>query len=70
MQGINFYPDEGPRDTPLHKKITGVTKIPNTRSGHYLDLECGHQVMSFGSLAHADGVILCDQCRSKNQDEQ
>ena len=55
--------DDGPRDTPFHKRIVRIAPIPNTRAGHWCELECGHQVQSFGDLAHTKGVILCLQCR-------
>ena len=51
------------RDTEFHKRITAYRRIPNTRSGHYVVLECGHQVMTFGNLEHAQGKALCVRCR-------
>lgn len=65
-RGAYLEPDDGPRDTWAHKRIVAVDRIPNTRNGHMLDLECGHRVMSFGNLTHAGGVVLCDQCRQGN----
>jgi hypothetical protein len=62
-QGAYLEPDEGPRDSPYHQRIMSAAKIPNTLAGHYLNLACGHRVMSFGKLEHAQGVILCTQCR-------
>jgi hypothetical protein len=61
--GHYLEPDEGPRDSAFHKRIVSIKTIPNTRAGHWLDLECGHRVQSFGNLAHANGVVLCTQCR-------
>lgn len=61
--GAYLEPDEGPRDTRFHKRIVSTKRIPNTRAGHYAALECGHQVMTFGNLSHAEGVALCTQCR-------
>lgn len=51
------------RNTEFHMRIVEVSKIPNTRSGHYCKLSCGHTVMSFGPLENADGVCLCVVCR-------
>ena len=61
--GAYLEPDEGPRDTPFHQRIMMIRNIPNTRSGHHLRLECGHEVQTFGDLAHCGGVIFCTQCR-------
>jgi hypothetical protein len=66
-EGVYIEPDDGSRDTQFHKRIVRVEPVTETRSGHYLDLECGHRVMAFGDLAHANGVILCDQCRKAAQ---
>jgi hypothetical protein len=57
----------GARDTAFHKRITGTTPIPDTRNGHMLDLECGHRVMTFGSLDHAQERVLCTQCRDAHR---
>jgi hypothetical protein len=51
------------RNTEFHKKIVAVKPIPNTRTGHFVVLECGHQVMTFGNLRHAQGKAFCVQCR-------
>jgi hypothetical protein len=63
--GRYLEPDEGPREGPLYKRIVRTKPIPNTRSGHRVQLECGHTVMTFGNLAHACGVVFCTQCRDK-----
>ena len=63
--GAYLEPDEGPRDTRFHMRIIGTTPIPNTRAGYYLDLACGHRVMTFGRLEHAGGVVLCADCRDR-----
>jgi len=60
---INIEPDPAPRNTPYHKKIVEVKPVPNTHTGHYVRLECGHWAMTFGSLDHANGVVLCMDCR-------
>lgn len=64
--GITLEPDEGPRNTGFHRRILNVRKIPNTRTGYMLALDCGHQVMTFGNLGHAAGLILCTQCRDQS----
>lgn len=61
--GGYLEPDEGPRDTPFHKRIVRKEPIPNTRAGHNVTLECGHGVQTFGDLALAEGVVLCTKCR-------
>lgn len=60
---IRIEPDTQPRDTAWHRKIVSFKPIQRTRSGNWLKLECGHIVQSFGSLAHAEGRVLCTQCR-------
>lgn len=68
-KGFDYGPihieGEGPeeRNTQFHKRIVNVKPIPNTKSGHYADLECGHRVMTFGDLNLTGGVALCMQCR-------
>lgn len=61
--GAYIEPDEGDRDTAFHMEVKRSTPIPNTKTGHYLDLACGHRVMTFGRLALAGGRVLCTQCR-------
>lgn len=63
--GAYLEPDEEPRESPFHRRIMMIRNIPNTRSGHHLRLECGHEVQTFGDLTHAKGVILCTECRNK-----
>jgi hypothetical protein len=64
--GAHLEPDSGPRNTAFHKRIIRTAPVPNTKVGHYCDLECGHRVMTFGNLAHCAGVVLCDQCRTED----
>ena len=52
------------RNTVFHKKIVTVTPVPNTKSGNDVVLACGHKVRTFGDLKHANGVILCQECRA------
>jgi len=61
--GAFIEDDEGDRDTPFHMRVMRVTPVPNTRQGNYLDLACGHRVMSFGDLELLDGLVLCTACR-------
>lgn len=61
--GAYLEPDEGPRNTPHHRRIVAAVPIPNTRSGHSALLECGHYVRTFGDITLAGGVVLCLQCR-------
>ena len=68
--GQFLEPDEGPRDTPFHKRIVRTKPIPNTRVGRWCVLECGHVVMTFGTLdalQRAGGVVLCTQCRDLSE---
>jgi hypothetical protein len=46
---------------PFHKRITAAKLIPGTRTSYYCDLDCGHRVQTFGTVA--DGVLLCTECR-------
>lgn len=50
----------------VYKKITWTTPIPNTRTGHYVTLECGHQVMTFGNLNLTAGILLCQKCKGES----
>jgi hypothetical protein len=68
--GSYLEPDEGPRNSRFHKRILKTTPIPQTRVGNYLDLECGHRVMTFGDLTHAGGVVLCTDCRDRAKAEE
>jgi hypothetical protein len=61
--GSYLEPDEGPRNTRFHKRIVRIERIPNTRAGNNVTLECGHGVQTFGNLEHAGGVVLCTKCR-------
>jgi len=61
--GSYLEPDDGPRNTKYHMKIIRVERIPNTRSGNNVALECGHGVQTFGDLTHAGGVLFCTKCR-------
>ena len=61
--GAYLEPDKEPRKTPFHKRIVGSRRVPNTSCGHWLYLACGHQVMAFGDLKQANGVVLCARCR-------
>jgi hypothetical protein len=64
-RGMYLEPDEGPRDSPFHKRITKVIPMPDSRSGNTIHLECGHRAMTFGDLKLTDGVVLCTECRDK-----
>jgi hypothetical protein len=61
--GAYLEPDDGPRDSPWHKRIVRTERIPGTRVGNVADLACGHRVMMFGDPAHTGGVVLCVVCR-------
>jgi len=45
-----------------YKRILKVTPLPDTKTGNWLSLECGHSVMSFGNLDYLQGVVLCVKC--------
>lgn len=60
---VTITPDPEPRNTRWHKKIVSVERIPGTKNGHYVKLECSHRIMTFGDIEKANGVVLCDQCR-------
>jgi hypothetical protein len=77
--GSYLEPDEGPRNTRFHKRIVRFWKLSRREcerilahacgndelvgEGYILELECGHDEMVFGNLAHAEGVALCTKCR-------
>lgn len=61
--GIYMESDGEPRDSQFHRRIIAAQRIPETRAGNTLDLECGHRVRTFGNLAHTNGVVFCTQCR-------
>lgn len=65
--GVYLEPDDGPRNTPFHKRILETRPIADTKTGRVAILECGHQVMTFGIMEHADGVALCTRCRDGAQ---
>ena len=60
-----FEPDEGPRNTRIHRRIVRTARIPNTKCGYWLELECGHRVMGFGKLERTEGIVRCDYCRAE-----
>lgn len=65
--GSYLEPDDGPRDTPHHKRIVRAEPIEwsgfNKSKWTQLTLECGHGVTAIGDLTHAAGVIFCTKCR-------
>ena len=63
--GAYLEPDDEPRTSPFHQTIVGTRPIPNTRTGHFVTLACGHEVMTFGKLEHARGRVLCTACRAQ-----
>ena len=65
--GAYLEPDEEPRNTKHHRRIVRVERIWETRVGHWCDLDCGHRVMTFGSLAQAGGVLCCTQYRDAEE---
>ena len=65
--GPYLEPDEEPRDSPFYRRIVGTRPIPNTRSGHFLRLACGHSATAFGNLAQLDGRVLCLRCRGNGK---
>jgi len=67
--GMYIEPDKEPRTGQHHKRIIRARSIPDTQSGYWLDLECGHRAMAFGDLHHLGGVALCTQCRDREEGE-
>ena len=61
--GSYLEPDEGPRNSRFHMRIVRLERIPGTRTGHNVTLECGHGVQTFGDLRYSSGVVLCTKCR-------
>jgi hypothetical protein len=62
---VTITPDVGPRNTIWHRKIVESARLPNTKTGNIVRLDCGHTVMTFGDLSRACGIVLCDQCREQ-----
>jgi hypothetical protein len=68
LGGGIFMEPVDPQPTRFHKRIVETERIPNTQSGNYLVLECGHRKMAFGDLSRAkNGMVLCDTCRDSGQ---
>lgn len=65
--GVTIQPDAGERGTKFHRAIVKSERIPNTKTGYYLDLGCGHRVMAFGNLDRAAGRALCERCEEDLQ---
>ena len=61
---LKLTPDDG-SPSPFRRKVVKSIPIKGTRTGHDLQLECGHVAISFGNLAHAPDGVICDQCREK-----
>ena len=60
--GIDLTPDTGL--TPYHRLIVASQPIPGTKTGRVCQLECGHQVQTFGRLELAPhGKVLCALCK-------
>ncbi len=57
------------RNTPFHKRIVRTRRVPGTKSGNHVFLECGHRVMTFGDLALTNGVAMCERCKQENEHE-
>lgn len=65
--GFHIEADAGPRDSRFHKRIVSVKPILDTKTGNIITLSCGHRAQTFGDLAHAEGVVLCQQCRDREK---
>jgi hypothetical protein len=49
--GAYLEPDPEPRgSSPFHRRILRSERIPNTRTGQQVVLECGHTVQTFGRI--------------------
>lgn len=62
MSKIGFAPDPPPRDTAYHRQITSSKQLGEFKSAHELTLDCGHQMIMFGDLAHLEGRAYCSAC--------
>ena len=60
---LEAEPGEDPRHAPYHRRMVRCERIPDTRAGHRIVLDCGHHTMAFGDLKRARGVVFCSQCR-------
>lgn len=61
--GVYLEADQPPRRSPFHRAILRTERIPHTRRGYTVDLDCGHRAVVFGNLAQAGGRVFCTQCR-------
>lgn len=60
---INLMPDMG-GPSLWRRRIVQSAPIPNTKTGQQHTLECGHVIMTFGSMGHLGGVeAMCTACR-------
>ena len=59
--------DPPPCNTRFRTRILRTNWIPNTLTGQLCELECGHVVLTFGSLEHANGVLTCLDCRNTQE---
>lgn len=64
---LKLEPDPEPRNTKFHKKIARYKSVPDHPNRHYILLECGHFCLVFGKLSHAEGVVLCTDCRDMEE---
>ena len=57
------HPSE--RHATYHRGIASVRPILGTKRGHFLRLDCGHEVITFCDLALLDGRACCTVCRAE-----
>lgn len=58
--------------TPYMRAIKTASPGLDSRSGLSLTLECGHLVLSYGTLTNLDpfgGKVLCTQCMEERKEE-
>lgn len=53
------------RNGPHHRHIVYTRPITGTKGGTRCRLDCGHEVLVFGSIAHHGAYVLCEQCQTE-----
>ena len=69
--GAYMEPEDRSRGlTKWHRRIIATARIAQTRVGLWCNLECGHRVQAFGDMTHADGWMLCMECRDAEEEKR
>jgi hypothetical protein len=55
---------EGPQHRKYHRKILEKTRIPNTRAGWNVVLECNHRIQIYGDHKQVGPTVFCQACKN------